>query len=166
MCERRYLSPGPRSAAAAPLDHISQQDGHNRVTSLIVAFITVIALSNRVKGVNRQKPECEGGGRRDKESFSYVIRSHLYVILHVETFINFASHTGGNATVHRYRSTERMGRDKPRVRLAMLLIDRARSMYICVQLYVRYKHMYITTGEKEDRMLLGRKFGKIRKRLL
>lgn len=49
-------------------------------------------------------------------------------------------------------------RDNLRVRLAMLLIDRARSMYICVQLYVRYyKYMNIITGERENRMLFRQK---------
>lgn len=80
-CERRYLSPGPRSAAAAPLDHISQQDGHNHVTSLIVAVISVIALK-RTKGKEGGPAEKPGRGGGNKESFLlHVIRSHLYVIL-------------------------------------------------------------------------------------
>lgn len=41
---RRYLNPGPRSAAVAPLDHISQEDGHNHVNSLIVAVITTTSF--------------------------------------------------------------------------------------------------------------------------
>ena len=57
---RRYLSPGPRSAAAAPLDHISQEDGHNHVTSLIVAVITATAFSGRRTQEKKKEERGEG----------------------------------------------------------------------------------------------------------
>lgn len=62
---RRYLSPGPRSAAAAPLDHISQEDGHNHVTSLIVAVITATAFSGRRTQRKRKRKGRRNHGQRE-----------------------------------------------------------------------------------------------------
>lgn len=125
--------------------------------TLIVAFITVIALSDEikeVKRVNRQKNRNVGEGEEEiKRAFLCDPFAFIRYFTCRDTFINFASHTGGNATLHRYRSTERTDRDKLRVRLAMLLIDRARSMYICVQLYVRYKHMYNNRRERRSNVV-------------
>lgn len=83
-----------------------------------------------------------------------MIRSHLYVILHVETRLLILRVTPvamqHSIDIDRQRETDR---DKLRVRLAMLLIDRARSMYICVQLYVRYKHMYNNRRERRSNVV-------------
>lgn len=62
---RRYLSPGPRSAAAAPLDHISQEDGHNHVTLLIVAIITATAFSGRRTQRKRKRKGRRNHGQRE-----------------------------------------------------------------------------------------------------
>lgn len=62
---RRYLSPGPRSAAVAPLDHISQEDGHNHVALLIVTVITATAFGGR--RTEKKKRDRGGGSRGERE---------------------------------------------------------------------------------------------------
>lgn len=161
--------------------------GWSQPCHLIVAFITVIALSNKGKGqrgwAGRNRSERGRGEGRDKESF--LCDSFAFIRYFTLRRYNFASHIKG--TLHQYRLTERARMkdkereidrenrgEKSRVRLA-ISIDRSSAFYIqntsVYSLYVSYRHMYIFiyiyiyNWQREDRMSFSRKFGKNRERL-
>lgn len=76
---------------------------HNHVTSLIVAFITVNALSN--KGKESEPAETgvsEEQGEGEIKRASYMVRLHLYVTLRRDVIILRVK-----GTLHQYRLTER-----------------------------------------------------------
>lgn len=75
---------------------------HNHVTSLIVAFITVNALSKGKEGEPAETGVSEEQGEGEIKRASYMVRLHLYVTLRRDVIILRVK-----GTLHQYRLTER-----------------------------------------------------------